>query len=195
MSCTNPIDVAILADYWLAALPQLEENAVEEHLFSCDECGDRLREVIEFAEALRRLACEGSLRMIASSAFLQRATEAGLQVREYEQVPGGSVQCTITEKDDLLIAHFAADLSEASRVDLCFFTPDGTPLGRLEDVPFRSDSSEIVYQESSAFAKGAPDNVMIAKMVSIDPSGGERLLGEYTFNHTRTIPGPPAWGN
>jgi hypothetical protein len=31
---------------------------------------------------------------------------------------------------------------------------------------------------------------MIARLVTFDEAGGERLLGEYTFNHTRSLPGP-----
>jgi anaerobic C4-dicarboxylate transporter len=31
---------------------------------------------------------------------------------------------------------------------------------------------------------------MIARLVAFDEAGGERLLGEYTFNHTRSLPGP-----
>jgi hypothetical protein len=34
---------------------------------------------------------------------------------------------------------------------------------------------------------------MIARLVAVDEVGAERLLGEYTFNHTRTMPGPGAW--
>jgi hypothetical protein len=34
---------------------------------------------------------------------------------------------------------------------------------------------------------------MIARVMGLDESGGERLLGEYTFNHTRRLPGPGAW--
>ena len=53
MSCSNPIDGAVLADYWLAALAKPEEEAVEEHLLGCDRCGARLREVIALADGLR----------------------------------------------------------------------------------------------------------------------------------------------
>jgi aryl-alcohol dehydrogenase-like predicted oxidoreductase len=39
-----------------------------------------------------------------------------------------------------------------------------------------------------------PDpGVPIARLLVVDENGGERVLGEYTFNHTRTIPGPPGW--
>ncbi|MGO8700315.1 MAG: hypothetical protein ACLQVY_21705 [Limisphaerales bacterium] len=42
------------------------------------------------------------------------------------------------------------------------------------------------------FAKAAPSNKMIVRLVTFDDTGVERLLGEYTFNHTRTLPGPGA---
>ena len=60
-ACANPVDAAVLMDYWLAALPSDEEQAVEEHLMTCDSCGDRLREVIALSEGLRALARSGSL--------------------------------------------------------------------------------------------------------------------------------------
>jgi hypothetical protein len=43
------------------------------------------------------------------------------------------------------------------------------------------------------FAKAAPSNKMIMRLVTFDEAGSERLLGEYTFNHTRSLPGPGAW--
>ena len=36
--------------------------------------------------------------------------------------------------------------------------------------------------------KAAPSHTMIARLVAVDDAGGERLLGEYTFHHTRTLP-------
>ncbi len=78
MSCASPIDAAVLADYWLAALPGDEEEAVEEHLLGCDRCGERLREVIALAEGVRDLARRGSLRMVVSDSYLRRAAEVGL---------------------------------------------------------------------------------------------------------------------
>ena len=41
MNCLNPIDAAVLADYWLAALTKPEEETAEEHLSRATnaECG------------------------------------------------------------------------------------------------------------------------------------------------------------
>ena len=193
MNCSNPLDAAVLADYWLGALAKSEEEIVEEHLLDCDRCGARLREVIALAEGLRNLAREGSLRMVVSDAFLKRAAEEGLRVREYAPPPGGGVECTVTAEDDILIGRLAANLSGVKRVDLCICDERGVEQLRLPDIPVHSGASSVVYQESITFAKAMPTNKMIARLVTVDEAGGERLLGEYTFNHTRSLPGPGAW--
>jgi hypothetical protein len=193
MSCTDRIDAAALADYWLGALRGREEEAVEEHLFGCDECGARLREMMALVEGVRRLAREGSLRMVVSDAFLKRAAEEGLRVREYALPAGGEVQCTVTAEDDLLIARLAADMSGAKRVDLSICDGNGVERLRLPDIPMRSGASSVVYQESITFAKASPDNEMIVRLVALGEAGGERLLGEYAFHHRRSLPGPGGW--
>ena len=193
MNCSIPIAAATLADYWLAVLPKYEEEAIEEHLFACDRCGARLREVMALAEGVRKIACEGSLRMIVSDTFLRRAAQEGLHIREYAPPSGGSVECTVTEEDDILIGRLAASLSGAQRVDLCICDEGGVEQLRLQDIPVRSGPSAVIYQESITFAKAMPDNKMIMRLVTIDEAGGERLLGEYRFNHSRSLPGPGVW--
>jgi len=193
VTCSNPIDAAVLADYWLAALADSEEETVEEHLLDCDRCGARLREVIALAEGVRNLAREGCLRMVVSDTFLQRAAEEGLRVREYAPPPGGGVQCTVAAEDDILIGRLAANLSGTKRVDLCICDEHGVEQLRLPDIPVHSGASSVAYQESIKFMKAAPTLRMIARLVTFDEAGGERLLGEYTFNHTRSLPGPGAW--
>lgn len=191
-NCSNPIDAAVLSDYWIAALAKPEAETVEEHLFSCDQCGARLREVIALAEGVRDLAREGSLRMVVSDSFLKRLAQDGLRIREYAPPTGGGVECTVTAEDNLLIARLAANLSEANRVDLCICDERGVEQLRLSDIPVQYGASEVVYQESITFAKAMPTSKIIARLVTFDDAAGERLLGEYTFNHTRSLPGPGA---
>jgi hypothetical protein len=193
MNCSSPIDAAVLADYWFALLPDSEEGAVEEHLFTCDACGGRLREVIALAEGVRTLAREGSLSMIVSDAFLKRAAEQGMRIREYAPPAGGRVECTVTTDDDLLIGRLAANLSNAKQVDLCFYNAQGLERIRLKDIPVHRAGSNVLFQYPIGYAKAAPSEVLIARLVAVDESAGDELLGEYTFNHIRTIPGPAAW--
>ena len=190
MKCTNPIDAAVLADYWLVALAHPEEEAIEEHLFMCDTCGVRLRQIIALAEGVRMIAREGSLRMVVSDSLLQRAAEEGLRVRQYTLAAGGDVHCTVTAEDDFLVARLAANLTGARRIDLCLCDELGAEQVRLPDIPVSSGAGEIIYQESITLAKQLPTMRMIVRLVTFDEAGGERLLGEYTFHHTRSMPGP-----
>jgi hypothetical protein len=193
MTCPAPLDVALLADYWMALLPEREEEAVELHLLACDVCGERLRESIALIDGLRQLAREGSLRMVVSEAFVRAAAEQGLRVREYAPPPGGGVQCTVTAGDDLLVARLAADIGSAHRVDISICDKHGSEQLRWPDIPVRRGAAGVVFQESMDWAKSAPDHTMILRLVALDEEGDERLLGEYTFNHTRSMPGPAAW--
>jgi hypothetical protein len=193
MSCANPIDAAVLADYWLGALTKSDEETVEEHLFGCDACGERLRETVALAEGIGKVAREGSLFTVVSDAFVNRVRAQGLRVREYAPPRSGSVECTVGAEDDFLIGHLAADLSGARRIDLCFCDRKGVEQMRLADIPFIADSGGVKFQQSITYAKAAPSETMIARLVGYDEGGGERLLGEYTFNHTRTLPGPGGW--
>jgi hypothetical protein len=192
-ACATPIDAVALMDYWLRALPALDEETVETHLIGCDACGDRLRAAIALAEGLRELTRSGMLRVVVSDEFVRHATESGQRVREYSAMPGDAVQCTVSADDDYLVARLGANLSGASRVDLSFSIPHGGEIGRLEDIPVNAETGTVVYQESIAFAKSSPDSSMIMRLLTVDVDGGERLLGEYAFHHTRTIPGPPGW--
>jgi hypothetical protein len=193
MNLSHPIDTSILADYSLGTLAAPDEESVEEHLFECDQCGARLREVMALAEGIRRLARQGDLRMVVSDAFLHAAAEDGLRVREYAPPSGGSVQCTVTENDDLLIGRLAANLSGARRVDLCWCDEHGVERMRVPDIPFRADAASILVQEPITLMKASATATQIARLLAVDDAGTERLLGEFTFHHTRTLPGPGAW--
>jgi hypothetical protein len=130
--------------------------------------------------------------MVVSDVFLKRATEAGLRVREYAPPPGGGVQCTVTAEDDILVGRLAANLSGVKRVDLCICDEHGVERLRLPDIPVNPGAVSVAYQESITFAKAAPTSKAIMRLVAFDEASGERLLGEYRFNHTRSLPGPGA---
>jgi len=189
--CQVPIDGVILMDYWLGLLTPSDENSVDEHLLACDTCGERLRDVIQLSEQLQALARSGSLRVVVGDALLRRAGDEGRRVREYTLRPGQSIACTVASDDDFLVGHLAADLSDTTRVDLSLCDIQGVEWQRLADIPVRADAGEVVFQESVTYAKAAPTSSMVARLLAVGADGTERLVGEYTFNHTRTIPGPP----
>ena len=186
MNSSHPIDAAILSDYWVGALSETEQDAVEEHLFGCDECGARLREVIMLAAGVRDLARGGTLRLVVSDVFLQCAAEDGLRIREHVPPPGGSYACTVHADDDLLVVRMAANLTGAAQVDLSVCDQHGVEQIRYRDIPVPSEAAGVVFQESIAAQKAAPSYTLLARLIAVESSGREQLLGEYTLNHTRS---------
>lgn len=187
------IDTAVLMDYWLAALPSVEEEAVELHLLTCDACGALLRHAIALAEGLHVLVRSGTLQVIVDDGLLERADASGLRIRQYAPPRGESVQCTVTEDDNLLIARLALDMSTTSRVDLSWCDLKGVERQRMTDIPIRADAGTVICQQSIEWAKASPTTSMVARLIAVDDEGRESVLGEYTFHHTRTIPGPAGW--
>ena len=100
------------------------------------------------------------------------------------------MECTVTAEDDILIGRLGANVTGAKRVDLCFCEERGVQQRRLPGIPAHSGTSSVVFQESITFAKAMPTTKTIARLVAVDEAGGERVLGEFTFNHTRSLPGP-----
>lgn len=193
MSGAMHFDSAALAEYWLGALTKSEEERIEEHMFACDACAARLDEAIALAQGVAQIARGGELMTVVSESFLKRAAAEGLRVRQYAPPAGGSVACTVTAEDDLLVGRLTANLRGATQVDLSLCAPTGEEQFRLRDIPFDSSADSVLWQQSIAFAKAAPTSTMVARLLDVDEAGGETLVGEYTFNHTRTLPGPGAW--
>ncbi len=193
MNCPDAIDTAVLADYWLSLLTASEEENVELHLFECDRCASRLREVITLADGIRNLARSGSLRIILSEAFLDQLAADDVSIRRYSIPAGGLIQCTVTADDDLLVARLASHCTNAARVDLSICDERGIEQVRLPDIPIQPGANHLIYQESITFAKAMPSNKMIARLIAFDEADSEALISEYAFNHTRSMPGPAAW--
>lgn len=188
--CVRPVDSAILSDYWLGLLSEADEDDVELHLMACGLCAERLGRVVALTDGIRNLAREGSLLIVVSDTFLQQAQKKGLHVRQYTPPRGGAVACTVTAEDDLLIGRLTADLSAAKRVDLLFCDRNGVERRRLADIPFNPDERTVNFQNSITYAKAAASETLVTRLISVDDAGVESLIGEYTFNHTRTLPGP-----
>jgi Putative zinc-finger len=184
MTCARPIDPAVLADYWLADLPASEEAAIEEHLMGCESCAQELDQIVALAGSIRKLAREGALKMILTQEFLDRMAREGLRIREYAPDPGGSVQCTVTSQDDFLVSRLAADLRGIEQLDLALCDVRGAELQRFADIPFRATSDANVFLNYPvSIARQEPAYTLIMRLLAVAPQG-ERLIGEYTFNHT-----------
>jgi hypothetical protein len=184
--CARPIADEALLDSWAGELRSAEGRRVEKHLFSCGECSARAGAVHELAEGVRQLVREGGLSIAVLPAVVERLHREGRRIREYRVAPGGGVQCTVGPEDDVVLARLVADLRDVSRLDLVFRVDDG-PEERLADLPFDPAAGEVMFAPPADVLRAQPAHVERFRLLAVGPQG-ERLLGEYTFDH-RPWPG------
>jgi hypothetical protein len=103
--------------------------------------------------------------------------------------PGGGVQCTVGPEDDVVLTRLLADLRGVGRLDLVLTIDDGVE-HRLPDLPFDASAGEVLFAPSADVLRAQPAHVQRLRLLAIGPEG-ERLLGQYTFDHT---PWPGATG-
>jgi hypothetical protein len=180
MTCDRPLGLATLLDWWLWEAPA--GDGVDEHLLGCDSCAAELGRLVALGDAIRRVVRDGGVRAVVPASFVERIAAEGLRLREYRVAAGGSVACTLAPDDDILVARLVADVSGASRVDLAWVDPDGNEEERIPDVPVGT-AGEIVWVQRTAVIRALPATTLRARVLAV-ADDGERVLGEYTFNHT-----------
>ena len=180
--CARPLELATLVDYWLEDVEGERLDAIEEHLLGCDSCSRRLRGLVALGEGVRRLAREGAVETVVTPAFLAKAAQEGLRTREYRVAPGGRVDCTVTAEDDLLVARLLGDFRGLSRLDVVA-EQEGLPARRIEDVPIGPDATELIVAQAMPYMRTVLHARLRIRLLSQE-AGGERLLGEYTFDHS-----------
>lgn len=181
-ACGTPVADETLLAWWAGELAAPEQDPLEEHLLSCDECARRGQTLAAVAEGLRGLVRQGEVPTAMPPAVIERLRQEGRRIREYRVRPGGGVQCTVSPDDDVVLAALAADLGDVSRLDLVIRVDDG-PEQRIPDLPFDPDGDELVFAPSADTLRAMPAHVQRLQLLAVEPEG-ERVLGEYTFDHS-----------
>jgi hypothetical protein len=180
-ACSAPIALATLVEYWLGELDEAGEARVEEHFLGCDECSKNLQGVIDLAGGIRTLVRQGAAHAVLTDAFVARLAAQGLRLREYRVPCNGSIHCTVAPDDDLLITRLEAPLGAVEQVDVVFFDQAGQQ--RLRDIPFNRTTGEVVLTPGTKNIRAADAHTARFQLLAVDRQS-ERLIGEYTFNHT-----------
>ena len=177
-------DLATLLAYWLGELDEAGEAAIEGHYLGCDECSARLAEIEALATGVRRAFGAFHVAAVVTPAFADGLLARGLRVREYRVPRNGSVNCTLAPEDEVLVSRLAVPLAGVDRVD-AYVSVGGSEgqVFHLEDVPFDAAASEVVLVPRIDRIRAMPAGREVVRLVAV-AAGGERLLGEYTFNHS-----------
>ena len=176
-----------LLAYWLGELDEASADSVEEHLFRCDACGARLRELILLGGAVRNALLKGEFGTVVTPSFTRRLSAAGVRIREYHLEPGGSVNGTVAPEDDLVISHLRAEVGDVRQIDLVVDDGDGGSTHRSRHIAFNAGTGEVTFIPPVALLRTLGKDRQRMRLMAVDKSS-ERLLGEYTFNHSSYDP-------
>ncbi len=186
--CPAPLGDEALLDWWAGELDRVEERRLETHLLSCGTCAARAEATTRLVQGARELVRRGEVPAVVLPPVVERLRLEGLRVREYRVAPGGSVRCTVAPDDDVVVSRLSADLRGVVRVDLVSRIDEGAE-HRLADLPFDATAGELAYAPPADLLRARPASVERLRLVAVGPES-ERVLGEYTFDHT-PWPGRP----
>jgi hypothetical protein len=181
-TCAARIEDQALLEYWLGELDEVAEARIDEHVLGCIACSQRLGEIVALADGIRSAQSRGTLRAFVTDAFVRVAAGHGTRVREYRVPRNGSVDCSVAPEDELLVGRLEAPLAGVNRVDAICYVNDA-PTDVFRDIPFDAASGQVVVMPKIAHMRTMPSHRRRFRLIAVD-DGGERVIGDYTFNHT-----------
>lgn len=186
VSCSQPLEFETLVAYWLGELTESVETQIEEHLFACGHCMGQLERLAALAAGVRAAMWRGAVQVVITQPFLDELRRQGMRIREYCLMDGQSVDCTIRADDDAVVGRLSVPLAGVTRLDAL----ERLDLGdghvrqtRLVDVPFDPDTGAVLSLPAASVLRRLPRHTLRIQLMAVEEAG-DRLLGEYTFEHT-----------
>jgi Putative zinc-finger len=180
--CPAPIAFADVVDYWAGDLTRVEEDRIEDHVFTCANCARALAAAEGLARGIAAVAREGRLDSVVTDSILNRLAADGARVRTYTLEEGGVVHCAVWADDDVVVTRIRADLAEVESVSIVTRQASGDEISRLSDVAVRPGQREILNAFSAARLRTLPPTRVLVS-VTAHSGGGERTIAEYTLEH------------
>ena len=175
------IALADLTDYFAGELPEAEAAAVEEHLFSCADCGARAAEFDALVRAIRPAVRSAEIGGFVTDEVLNRLAREGVRVRAYALSPGAIVPCAVWEGDELMALRLRGDFGGASEFTLSQRV-SGTEVNRSTGHVAAGSHGEIIYAIPAAWVRQLPI-VELELLLTAHERGEERPIASYTLVH------------
>jgi anti-sigma factor RsiW len=169
-----------LADY-AAGEPEAEAAAIEEHLFSCDDCGARAAEFDALVRAIRTAVRSAEVGGFVTNAVLNRLARDGVRVRTYTLSPGAIVPCAVWDDDELMALRLRGDFGRASEFTLSQRVA-GTEVTRATGQVAVDSDGEVTYAMPAAWVRQLPV-VEVEVILTAHEGGEEQPVGTYTLVH------------
>ena len=183
-ACT--VGLGELLEYLFDEVGEERAEALEDHLFGCAACADRVASVERLRVAVAGAARRAEVVANVTGAFLARAARDGLTLREYRIPAGEAVPCT-AGPEDFVVVRLAAGYWEVEDFDLDAELHDlerdaVTPLPRREVVVDR-DLDEVILVFPGELVRGYPRSRWTLRLRG-EGAGGPFEIGPFVMDHT-----------
>jgi hypothetical protein len=180
--CSRGASFGDLLDYWVGDLDQVRAERVEEHIFECAECAQRLADIATMSAAVAEAVRGARVQSIISDAVLNRLARDGVRIRTYTPEPGTFIPCAIWPEDDLVVSRLRGDFSGYDELTLVLKADAGPELSRNIDIPLISGTHEILTATSASHLRRLP-SMRLRLIVSGKRGETEQVIGEYGLEH------------
>jgi anti-sigma factor RsiW len=174
------IALAELTDYAAGELPDAEAAAIEDHLFSCADCGARAHELDALLRAIGPAIQSATVGGFVTDAVLNQLSRDGVRVRSFALTPGAIVPCAVWDGDDIMALRLRADFSDADEITLSHRVA-GTEVRRTSGHA-AAKQGEIIFAVPAAAVRQLPV-VEVDLLLTARRDGQDREIGRYTLLH------------
>ena len=174
------IAITGLTDYAAGELPEAEAAVIEQHLFSCADCGARAAEFEALVRAIRPAFRSAEVGGFVTDAVLNRLAREGVRVRTFALSPGAFVPCAVWEDDELMALRLRGEFGGASEFTLVQRV-EGKEVSRATgqvDIA----SGELIHLIPAAWVRQLPV-VEVEVLLTAHEGDEERPVGSYTLVH------------
>ena len=172
-----------LIEYWLDEFDDARTQDIDLHLLACEACGAQLDEVVALSQGVREAFANGLVHSFLSAAFIARLVESGMRVREYLIPQNGSVNCSVTPQDEVLVGRLVAPLEGVSRVDVAVRSSVMDGEEWAYDVPFDVTNGQVLIAPKISQVRKLPTHDVYIRLLAVDDNVS-REIANYTLHHS-----------
>lgn len=178
-------ELGLLIDYLLGELPPGEEQRLEAHLFECPVCAARAESIERIGASIGDLVRHAGVGASVNGAFLERAIQDGLTLREYRIPAGETVSCT-AGPEDLVVVRLEAEYGGSTELelDVAFHDLESGETAPVQTRPVVADHElgEIVLVFPGEVVRSYPRSRWTLRVHGSAPSG-RTDLGQFVMDH------------
>jgi Putative zinc-finger len=173
-----------LVDYWTGELAEAEAARVEEHVFACGSCADRLADIAACGKGIAAAVRGSRVQVVITESVLNALQRAGVRIRSYTLAPGQTVPCAVWPDDQLVVGRLRGDFTGFERVTLAVAMND-QEMARAHDVPVPGGPGEILDAIPAERLRQLP-SCQLRLTLSGTRGGREEVIGTYSLEHSAT---------